>query len=195
MPCSRIPGVDSTWTILSVPVWYNSAQRHVQFSCWPIRQTGDRDNHFSKKRKKKRFLIFLPFLISLLKSSSLFNLWQTGNLYDIFQSLLTIDHRPSPGDGGFYPSILSIIYCLTPAVSPSRVPVHPWWMTHYTLRRFFPFRRLRLITALPPLLDIRALNPWVRFLFRLFGWYVRFTSAPRNLNLSYNIYKKPLFVK
>ena len=42
-----------------------------------------------------------------------------------------------------------------------------------SLRR--PLSRLARRIALPPLVAIRARNPWVLARLRVFGWYVRFT--------------------
>lgn len=40
-----------------------------------------------------------------------------------------------------------------------------------------PFARRALITLRPPGLDMRSLKPWLRTLFKLEGWNVRFTST------------------
>jgi len=46
-----------------------------------------------------------------------------------------------------------------------------------TARRFRPFRRRLLITALPAGVRIRTRKPWVRCRLRLFGWKVLFISV------------------
>ncbi|GAV32016.1 hypothetical protein emb_1d0692 [Coriobacteriaceae bacterium EMTCatB1] len=43
-----------------------------------------------------------------------------------------------------------------------------------------PLRRRAARTARPPLVFMRALNPWVFALLRLFGWYVRFIEILRS---------------
>lgn len=41
-----------------------------------------------------------------------------------------------------------------------------------TVSCFLPFRRRAASTRRPPGVAVRSKNPWVRALFRLFGWYV-----------------------
>jgi hypothetical protein len=45
-----------------------------------------------------------------------------------------------------------------------------------TLRRRRPLSRRARMMARPPRVDIRLRKPWVLARFRVFGWYVRFTS-------------------
>lgn len=61
-------------------------------------------------------------------------------------------------------SVLAICY-IAASISGNLVPE----FKVYTDNRFRPFRRLALITALPPLVDIRSLKPCTLFLFLLFG--------------------------
>ena len=60
-----------------------------------------------------------------------------------------------------------------------------------TVRRLRPFARRAFKTFLPALVAIRARKPWVRFLFKLLGWKVRFMSVPmRATNMGRGFYEQ-----
>jgi len=67
---------------------------------------------------------------------------------------------------------------LTLVAKGLQLPRHLDATVRYFDSRVRPLRRRAATMRRPALLDMRARNPWVRALFRFFGWYVRFICFP-----------------
>jgi len=57
--------------------------------------------------------------------------------------------------------------------------VNDWFTMTQADSRLRPFRLRLASIRRPPTVALRARNPWVRFLRKFFGWYVRFIAIPR----------------